>query len=74
MEDNKNFIEDLSCENMEGAYCCSETIANKILKDKEFMLKVFANSFYGDGEIKIDLEIPKTFENLIDEDFINKVT
>lgn len=43
---NNNFIEDLSCENMEGAYCCSETIANKILKDKEFISAILYKFYY----------------------------
>lgn len=43
---NNNFIEDLSCENMAGAYCCSETIANKILKDKEFISAILYKFYY----------------------------
>lgn len=66
---NENFIEDLSCENMEGAYCCSETIANKILKDKEF-INAILYKFYYDSSYRFFILTGIYQNNLLNKDLL----
>lgn len=67
---NENFIEDLSCENMEGAYCCSETIANRILKDKEF-INAISYKFYYDSSFRFFILSGIYQNNLLNKDLLS---
>jgi hypothetical protein len=66
----ENFIEDLSCENMEGAYCCSETIANRILKDKEF-INAISYKFYYDSSFRFFILVRIYQNNLLNKDLLS---
>lgn len=66
----ENFIEDVSCENMEGAYCCSETIANRILKNKEFVNAILYK-FYYDSSYRFFILTGIYQNNLLNKDLLS---